>query len=94
MFTNKEIREWCALSSTYGKAKELAKYGMVEIQSAWRDREGKLVIDAVAEGTYSNEYEVQIQCDDNDDIEEYYCECPAYASYRSEERRVGKECGS
>lgn len=81
MFTSKNIREMCALNSTYGKARELVKYGMVEIRSAWRNKEGKLVMDAVVEGSYSNEYEVQIQCDDNDDIEEYYCDCPAYASY-------------
>lgn len=82
MFTDKDIREMCALRSTYGKAKELVRYGMVEIQSAWRDKEGELIIDAVAEGSDYNGYEVQIQCDDNDDIEEYYCECPAYASYK------------
>lgn len=60
---------------------KIVKYGMVEILSSWRDGEGKLVIDAVAEGSYSNEYEVQIQCDANDDIEGYYCDCPAYSSY-------------
>ncbi len=82
MFTDKDIREMCALRSTYGKAKELVRYGMVEIQSAWRDSEGRLVIDAGAEGSDYNDYEVQILCDHNDDIEEYYCECPAYVSYK------------
>lgn len=81
MFTVTDIRETCSLRSAYGKAREIVKYGMVEILSSWRDREGKLVIDAVAEGSYSNEYEVQIQCDANDDIEDYYCDCPAYDSY-------------
>jgi SNF2 family DNA or RNA helicase len=71
----------CALSSTYGKAKKLADYGMVEIISARRDEYGGLIIDAIAEGSYSNEYEVQLQCDADGDIEDYFCDCPAYESY-------------
>lgn len=82
MYTTKDVRDRCAVETTFKKAIDLVQNDMIEILDISEDMvKGGLIIDAAAEGRYYEEYDVQIICDEKGNITDYYCDCPAYENY-------------
>lgn len=84
MLTISTIKENC-FASAYSKGRELfleKKYKDVEI-SGGQDEDGEpfQMIQGQVKGHSSHWYTTEVYMDEDDDIKDYYCTCPAYAAY-------------
>ena len=84
MLTISTIKENC-FASSYSKGRELfleKKYKDVEI-SGGQDEDGEpfQMIQGQVKGHSSHWYTTEVYMDEDDDIKDYYCTCPAYAAY-------------
>lgn len=83
MYSKEDIKKLCPKPATFSKANQIYEMGAVGLLEIDKDEDtGLLYIDTEVEGSYDNEYHVWLEYNMEEDcIEDYECECPAYASY-------------